>query len=73
MLAQIDRIGARTIRRALALGVAALLSSCATKEEPQLVNDGTKQRESSIPWNEQQDWESQGQFAGMADRISEHR
>ncbi len=35
-----------------------LASSCATKQETAaIVDDPNARRESSIPWNEQQDWE----------------
>lgn len=50
------------------VALAAALSSCATRPEPQLVSDGSG-RESSLPWNEQQKWESGGQFGAMADRL----
>jgi len=49
------------------------LSSCATsKPEPQLVSDGAT-RDSSLPWNEQQKWEQQGQFGPMAERFGTQR
>ena len=74
MLAQIpDRIRSKMVLGALTLSALAALSSCATKPEPQLVSDGTTGHESSIPWNQQQKWETEGQFAGMGDRISDHR
>lgn len=68
MLVQIpERIRSKVIVAALALCAAGSLSSCATKPEPQLISDGTG-RESSIPWNRQEKWETQGQFANMTDR-----
>jgi len=49
------------------------LSSCATsKPEPQLVSDGAN-RDSALPWNEQQKWEQQGQFGPMAERFGTQR
>jgi hypothetical protein len=52
---------------ALAAGT---LASCATKKEVALVNDpSTTGRESALPWNQQEKWEGQGQFGGMADRM----
>jgi hypothetical protein len=35
----------------------------------QLVSDPAATRESSLPWNQQEKWEGQGQFGGMADRM----
>ena len=45
------------------------LVACAT-EKPQvtLVDDPDAKKESQIPWNKQEKWETQGQFAGMTDR-----
>jgi hypothetical protein len=69
MLAQIPNlIRSRTTLAALALCAAGALSSCATKQQPQLVSDGRTGRESSIPWDKQEKWETQGQFANMTDR-----
>jgi hypothetical protein len=69
MLAQIPNlIRSRTMLAALALCAAGTLSSCATKAQPQLVSDGRTGRESSIPWDKQESWETQGQFANMTDR-----
>jgi hypothetical protein len=69
MLARIpDRIRSNTVVAALALCAAGALSSCATNEKPQLVSDGRTGKESSIPWNKQEKWETEGQFANMTDR-----
>ncbi len=69
MLAQIpDPIRSKIVLTALALCALSALSSCATKPQPQLVSDGTTGRESTIPWDRQEKWESQGQFANMTDR-----
>ena len=51
----------------LLVGAALSLASCATKQEPQLVSDGSG-RESSLPWNKQEKWESQGQFGALAEQ-----
>lgn len=45
-----------------------LLAGCATKPQAQFVNDPDAKKESSIPWNKQEKWESQGAYAGMTDR-----
>ncbi len=55
---------------AIALAAAALASCASKKEQVQLVNDpSTTGRESSLPWNQQEKWEGQGQFGGMAERM----
>ena len=57
----------------LVICTAAALTSCATKEEPPLITDTGKTRESTIPWNKQEKWESQGQFGGMGGNITDRR
>ena len=52
----------------LATGIFAL-TSCASKEEPELVSSG-RGRESALPWNKQERWENQGQFGAMADQMN---
>ena len=44
------------------------MTSCATQKETALVNDPNDRHDSLIPWNKQESWETQGQFAGMTDR-----
>ena len=45
------------------------MTSCATQKQTALVNDpDSHHRESSIPWDKQEPWETGGQFAGMTDR-----
>jgi outer membrane biogenesis lipoprotein LolB len=70
MLAQIRNSPRSTSRiAALALlSATTVLTSCATKEQPALISDGSATRDSSIPWDKQEKWESQGQFANMTDR-----
>jgi hypothetical protein len=48
------------------LVVAATLLGCA-KDQPALVDDSSKS-ESSMPWNKQEKWETQGQLGGITDR-----
>jgi hypothetical protein len=44
-------------------------AACATqKPQPVLVDDPDAKKESQIPWNKQEQWETQGQFANMTDR-----
>ena len=59
----------RAAKCALLVAVAAAFASCATKEKPPLVSTGTE-AESSLPWNQQQKWENQGQLSGMAERFN---
>ena len=58
----------RATNLVLLLGAACALASCATKQEPQLVSDGSD-RESALPWNKQEKWENTGQLGGMAERF----
>lgn len=44
------------------------MTSCATQKETALVQDRNDRHDSVIPWNKQEPWETQGQFAGMTDR-----
>ena len=61
----------RAARFALLAALVGAFASCAQKEQVALVNDpSTSGRESSLPWNQQQKWEGQGQFGGMAERMS---
>ena len=69
MLAR-DSVLFRIGRFALIAAVAAVVSACAQKEQVALVNDpSVAGRESSLPWNQQEKWEGQGQFGGMAERM----
>ncbi|MDQ2867470.1 MAG: hypothetical protein M3R59_03515 [Verrucomicrobiota bacterium] len=63
MLAQILK---RTTSLAT-IGFAVFLCSCATeKKQVALVSDpDAKKKESSLPWNQQQKWETEGQFANL--------
>jgi outer membrane biogenesis lipoprotein LolB len=63
------RIPKRTISAGLLLLGCAFLCACATeKPQPALVNDPDAKRESALPWNKQEKWETEGQFAGMNER-----
>lgn len=69
MLAQIpDSTRAKFATAVLAWCALAILPSCATKPAPQLVADPDAAHESTIPWNKQEKWESQGPYAGISDR-----
>lgn len=67
MLAQVRKLG--TILVPLLLCAFAVgMTSCATQKETALVKDPNDRPDSMIPWNKQENWETQGQFAGMTDR-----
>src|SRR5213075_2152670 len=63
------RIPKRTISALLLLAGCMAFAACAT-QKPQLalVDDPDAKKESQIPWNKQEKWETQGQFANMTDR-----
>lgn len=43
-----------------------LLCSCASEKQVQLVSDpDAKKKESTLPWNKQEKWETEGQFANV--------
>ncbi len=67
-----ESVFSRATRFALLALTAATFGACATKQEVALVNDPTATgRESALPWNQQEKWEGQGQFGGMADRFNQ--
>ncbi len=70
MLAQIRNSFFPQLAKLAALALALMaFASCATKPEPQLVSDPSGARESALPWNKQEKWESTGQLGPMADRF----
>lgn len=56
----------KTVLLVLSLATAATLVSCATKEKPRLVDDPDEGRESTIPWDKQEKWETGSNLANMA-------
>lgn len=52
-------------RIALLFCCGVLLSSCATEKETALISDPDARKETSLPWNEQQKWEREGEAAAM--------
>ena len=42
-----------------------ILASCASKDPPPLISDPSANRETALPWNEQQKWEREGQAAAV--------
>lgn len=70
MLARIRSFFSRhSTPRVLLVSAALAFASCATKQQPQLVSDGTSGGESALPWNQQQKWENAGQFGALADHM----
>jgi hypothetical protein len=61
----LNRIRFRVAGTLLLGFLAATLSSCATKDPPQLVSDPNASRETALPWNEQQKWEREGEGAAL--------
>ena len=73
MLEQIRNCAGFRVAHILILTATALaLTSCATKQEPELVSTGAGQ-ESALPWNQQQKWEGTGQFGALAEGMNEGR
>jgi hypothetical protein len=67
MPAQVRKLR-RIIVPALLCTLAITMVSCATQQDARLVSDPDDHRDSSIPWNKQEQWETGGQFANMTDR-----
>ena len=68
MLALIPEVR-KKIASALLLATATTFASCATqKDAPRLVDDPDDHRESVMPWNKQEKWETGAEVAGMTDR-----
>jgi hypothetical protein len=63
------RIPKRTISVLLLLAGCVAFVGCATQQRPNvaLVDDPDDKKESQIPWNKQEKWETQSQFTGMTD------
>ena len=60
-----SRRGGLWLKGALMLALAAFFSSCATEQtQTALISDPDSQKESSIPWNRPQKWESGAAFPG---------
>jgi starvation-inducible outer membrane lipoprotein len=58
----------RNVTFALLLAMAIMLAGCATQDTPRLVDDPDDHRDSALPWNKQEKWETAGgQLAGMTD------
>ncbi len=56
------------IAGAMLLSATAAFVSCASQKQVAVVDDPDSKHESMVPWNKQEKWETQGQFAGMTDR-----
>ena len=69
MLARIRNSPFFPITSLVMLMGSAFLTSCATKEPPPLLSTGAE-RESTLPWNKQEQWENAGQFGSLAETQS---
>ncbi len=70
MLARVRSSRSFRFAQLILLAIAALtVTSCATKEQPQLVSDGTHGQESALPWNRQEKWENTGKLGALADQL----
>jgi hypothetical protein len=67
MLAQVRNLRTFVVPLMLCAFVVGM-TSCATQKDTALVKDSNNGHDSLIPWNKQESWETQGQFAGMTDR-----
>lgn len=67
MLALVRKIR-KGIASAVLLAAATTLVACASQKQQLVVDDPDAKHESMVPWNKQEKWETQGQFAGMTDR-----
>jgi hypothetical protein len=62
MLATIrNRISYRIATLALPVTLALSLSSCATNKDTALISDPNEKKENALPWNQQQQWEREGE------------
>ena len=62
------RVPKRMISFLLLLAGCVAFVGCATEKNVALVNDPDAKKESQIPWNKQEKWETQqSQFTGMTD------
>lgn len=69
MLAQLRSATRRLSIALLLVAAAAGFASCASeKQDVALVNDPDAKKESMIPWNKQEKWESQGPMGNITDR-----
>lgn len=65
MLATIrNRIQLKLILLAL-LALPTVFTSCATKKDTAFIHDPSDKKETSLPWNEQQKWEREGEAAAL--------
>ncbi len=68
MLVQIRRLHRKIAIILLLAGVSLLVSCASQREQVALVKDPDEKKESMVPWNKQEKWESQGQLGAITDR-----
>jgi len=68
MLARIPKLKVSFL---LLAATGTLLGACETQRRGALVDDPDgRRRESQLPWNKQEKWETEGQFAGLNDAVN---
>ena len=60
-----NRIHLRIVGLLLLATLGLSLSSCATKKDTAFIRDPNDKKETSLPWNEQQKWEREGEAAAL--------
>jgi hypothetical protein len=66
MLATIrSRISCKIAALALFVAVALGFSSCASNKETALINDPNDKKETALPWNQQTQWEREGEASAL--------
>ena len=60
-----NRIRFQTAGLVMFACLAAVLTSCATKDPGPLINDPSARNETALPWNEQQRWEREGEAGAL--------
>ena len=66
MLATIrSRINVKIAVLALLAAIALGFSSCATDKQTAFISDPNDKKETTLPWNEQQKWEREGEAAAL--------
>ncbi|MEP6603347.1 MAG: hypothetical protein ABJB69_05315 [Spartobacteria bacterium] len=68
MLARIPKLKTSTALVLLIAAASSLVSCASNKEQVALVKDPDAKKESQIPWNKQERWETQGQLGNITDR-----
>ena len=68
MLAQIRKQKSKIAAALLGVGAMLFVSCASQKDQVALVKDPDAKPDSMIPWNKQENWETQSQLGGITDR-----